>query len=116
MEFDQNERSRSCLPELALAVLRETTLADDLKRLCRLTAGLIPLSVAVSVALLIDGEPTTVAVSDRVAIETIWPNTTRVRAHAWRRWMATLSASRSLLPTNDSHTSPCVQRTSESEV
>lgn len=57
------------LTELAIAVLREKSLSEDLARLTRLTASLIRSSTAVSVAMLVDGEPTTAAVSDHVAIE-----------------------------------------------
>jgi GAF domain-containing protein len=68
MEPDQEELALT-LTKLAVAVLREKSLADDLRRLTRLTARLISRSTAVSIALLVDGEPTTVAVSDRVALE-----------------------------------------------
>jgi GAF domain-containing protein len=57
------------LTDLAIAVLREKSLSDDLARLTRLTVSLIRSSTAVSVAMLIDGKPTTTAVSDHVALE-----------------------------------------------
>ena len=57
------------LTRLALAVLREKTLADDLHRVAELTTNLIPASSSASIALLVDGEPTTVAVTDHVALE-----------------------------------------------
>jgi GAF domain-containing protein len=57
------------LTQLAVAVLREKSLTEDLARLAELTAGVIRPSTAVSIALLVDGRPTTVAVSDHVALE-----------------------------------------------
>lgn len=57
------------LTQLAVAVLREKSLTEDLERLARLTTKLIPVSSSASIALLIDGKPTTVAVTDHVAFE-----------------------------------------------
>ena len=57
------------LAALALALFTERTLKADLERLARLSCQLIPGCSSGSVALLIDGDPTTVAVSDHVAFE-----------------------------------------------
>jgi GAF domain-containing protein len=54
---------------LALAVLKERSLADDLQRLAVLATRHLTKSSCASVALLIDGEPSTVAVTDRIAFE-----------------------------------------------
>jgi GAF domain-containing protein len=57
------------LSRLAAVVLREKTLADDLGRLTRLTMKLNEPATGMSIALLVDGVPTSAAASDRVAIE-----------------------------------------------
>jgi GAF domain-containing protein len=57
------------LAALALALFSERTLQADLERLARLSCQLIPACASGSLALLIDGTPTTVAVSDHVAFE-----------------------------------------------
>ena len=54
---------------LALAVLRERSLADDLQRLTQLTSQHIPVSSGASIALLVDGQPSTIAITDHVALE-----------------------------------------------
>jgi GAF domain-containing protein len=59
----------TALTQLAASVLQEKSLGDDLQRLARLTDRLIRRSTGVSVALLIDGKPSTVAVTDRVTLE-----------------------------------------------
>jgi GAF domain-containing protein len=67
--MDSSDELALTLTELAIAVLRERTLKADLERLARLTSRLIRSSSAVSVVMLVDGRPTTTAVSDHVAIE-----------------------------------------------
>jgi GAF domain-containing protein len=57
------------LVDLALQVLTDRSLKADLERLIRLVTGLIPNCTAASAAILVDGQPTTVAISDRVAME-----------------------------------------------
>jgi GAF domain-containing protein len=57
------------LAALALALFTDRTLQADLERLARMSCTLIPGCTSGSIALLIDGDPTTVAVSDRVAFE-----------------------------------------------
>jgi GAF domain-containing protein len=68
MEPDAQELAAT-LARLAAIVLREKTLADDLRRLTRLTMQLIEPATGMSIALLVDGQPTSAAASDRVAIE-----------------------------------------------
>lgn len=57
------------LASLALALFTARTLQADLDRLTRLACRLIPACSSGSIALLIDGAPTTVSVSDHVAFE-----------------------------------------------
>jgi len=64
-----DERLTEALTTLAVVLLTERTLKADLERLARLACRLIPGCTGGSVALLVDGEPTTVAVTDRVALE-----------------------------------------------
>jgi GAF domain-containing protein len=54
---------------LALAVLKERSLAEDLERLAALAIHHLPTSSGASIALLIDGKPSTVAVTDHIALE-----------------------------------------------
>jgi GAF domain-containing protein len=68
MEPDPDELAAT-LSRLAAVVLREKTLADDLSRLTRLTMKLLEPATGISIALLVDGQPTSAAASDRVAIE-----------------------------------------------
>src|SRR5438874_2236785 len=97
MEPDQ-EALASTLTQVALVVLREKSLSDDLHRLARLTARLIQPSDAVSIALLIDSDPTTVAVSDRVALELDLVQYDTDDGPVLSHWEATRSVSRSLQP------------------
>jgi GAF domain-containing protein len=60
---------RRALTELAMAVLTEHSLRGDLERLVRLATKLLPNASGATIALLIEGLPTTVAVSDHVAFE-----------------------------------------------
>jgi hypothetical protein len=57
------------LTRLALALLNETSLKADLERLAGITCGLIPNCSGASVSMVVDGEPTTVAVTDHVALQ-----------------------------------------------
>jgi GAF domain-containing protein len=61
-------RLTNVLAELARAVLTDTTLKADLERLTRLACRLVSDCSGASVSMLVDGEPTTVAVTDRVAM------------------------------------------------
>ena len=62
-------RLNTTLTLLALAVLKEKSLAEDLHRLASLATRHIPNSSAASMALLVDGRPSTVTVTDHVALE-----------------------------------------------
>jgi anti-anti-sigma factor len=63
------DRIRSIMTELAGIVLTAASLRDDLEGLIRFGCQVLPRCSAASIALLIDGEPSTVAVSERVALE-----------------------------------------------
>ena len=67
--MDQRAELTTTLTLLALAVLRERSLADDLQRLTQMTTRHLVRSSGASIALLIDGKPSTVAISDHVALE-----------------------------------------------
>ena len=60
---------RAILNDLALRLLTESSLRGDLDRLIRLTCDTIPPCCAASIAVIIDGRPSTVAVNDHVALE-----------------------------------------------
>ena len=62
-------RLTAALDELASALLTESSLTADLKRLTELACQLVSDCSGGSVSMLIDGSPTTVAVSDRVALQ-----------------------------------------------
>jgi GAF domain-containing protein len=63
-----NVRLTKVLAELAIAVLTDKSLKADLERLVRVAVRLIPDCSGASVSMLVDGEPSTVAVTDRVAL------------------------------------------------
>jgi len=62
-------RLTDALARLAIALFSDTTLRSDLERLCRVTCRLLANCSGASVSMLIDGRPTTVAVTDRVTLE-----------------------------------------------
>ena len=62
-------RLTTALNELASALLTESSLTADLKRLTELACQLVTDCSGGSVSMLIDGSPTTVAVSDRIALQ-----------------------------------------------
>jgi GAF domain-containing protein len=68
-----SEQSRlqlqAALAELALEVFTSRTLSDNLERLVGVSCRLIPTCSAGSIAILVDGQPTTTAVSDHLAFE-----------------------------------------------
>jgi GAF domain-containing protein len=66
---DETERLGAALSQLAAALLQDGELTDDLERLARLAAQLIEHSSGVSIAMLVEGEPQTEAVTDQVALE-----------------------------------------------
>jgi GAF domain-containing protein len=65
----RSEELSTALTMLALAVLQERSLAEDLQRLTQLATKHLRLCSGASVALLVDGGPSTVAISDHVALE-----------------------------------------------
>jgi GAF domain-containing protein len=60
---------RAALAELALAVFTSRTLSENLERLVGVACRLIPAGASGSVAILVDGQPTTSAVTDHLAFE-----------------------------------------------
>jgi anti-anti-sigma factor len=60
---------RSVLHELSVQLLTERSLRGDLERLARLACDTIAPCRAASIALLVDGRPSTVAVNDHLALE-----------------------------------------------
>jgi GAF domain-containing protein len=57
------------LTSLAVALLKDTTLKADLERLSGVACRIIERCSGASVSMLVEGEPTTVAVTDRVSLE-----------------------------------------------
>jgi GAF domain-containing protein len=62
-------RLEEVLTQLAVTLLRATSLKDDLEGLCRVTCRLIAPCSGASVSMQVEGEPTTVAVTDRVTLQ-----------------------------------------------
>jgi len=62
-------RLSSVLTSLAVKLLNDTSLKADLERLAGVTCRLIETSSGASVSMLVEGEPTTVAVTDRVSLQ-----------------------------------------------
>ena len=60
---------QAALAELALAVFTSRTLGENLERLVGLACRLIPMCSSGSIAILVDGQPTTSAISDHLAFE-----------------------------------------------
>jgi GAF domain-containing protein len=69
METSGSERLAALLARLAEALLTDRALKDDLDRLVRVVCRLLPECSGASVSMLVEGEPTTVAVTDRVAMQ-----------------------------------------------
>jgi GAF domain-containing protein len=69
MEPTQDLRLSQLLTSLAVALLNDNSLKGDLERLCRVTCRLIERCSGASVSMVVEGEPATVAVSDRVALQ-----------------------------------------------
>jgi GAF domain-containing protein len=65
----ETRQLQAALASLALSLFTERSLRADLQRLIRLTCRLIPDCSSGSIALLVDGRPTTSVVSDHVALE-----------------------------------------------
>ena len=60
---------QAALAELALAVFTSRTLSENLERLVGVACRLIPACASGSIAILVDGRPTTTAVTDHLAFE-----------------------------------------------
>jgi GAF domain-containing protein len=69
MEPPEDVLLSQTLTSLAVALLNDISLKADLERLCRVTCRLIEHCSGASVSMLVEGEPTTVAVTDRVSLE-----------------------------------------------
>jgi GAF domain-containing protein len=69
MESGEDGNLTQLLTSLAVALLNDTSLKADLERLTRVTCRLIERCSGASVSMLVEGEPTTVAVTDRVTLE-----------------------------------------------
>jgi len=63
------EQLRAIITELARTTLTATSLRDDLEELIQFGCQVVPGCSSASIALLVDGSPTTVAVSEHVALE-----------------------------------------------
>jgi GAF domain-containing protein len=69
VEVPEEVRLADVLTKLALSLLNEHSLKSDLERLARLGCRVITNCSGASVSMLVEGEPSTVAVTDRVALE-----------------------------------------------
>lgn len=67
MDEPEEVRLPNVLFELAIAVVKDKSLKVDLERLVRVTCWLMPGCSEASVSMLVSGQPSTVAASDRVA-------------------------------------------------
>jgi GAF domain-containing protein len=67
--MSEDEALMSALTELTIALLTERSLKADLNRLLRLVCRFIDGCSGASVSMMVDGKPSTVAVSDRVSLE-----------------------------------------------
>jgi GAF domain-containing protein len=69
VDIPDEVRLREALTELSIAVLTAASLRADLERLARIACELIPNCSGASVSMMVDGEPSSVAVTDHVALE-----------------------------------------------
>jgi GAF domain-containing protein len=69
VEIPEEVRLADVLTKLALSLINERSLKSDLDRLARVVCNLIPDSSGASVSMVVEGEPSTVAVTDRVALQ-----------------------------------------------
>jgi GAF domain-containing protein len=69
MDMPRDRRLSEALTSLAVAMLNDSSLKADLERLARLTCRMIPDCSGASVSMLVDGEPSTVATTDKVTLE-----------------------------------------------
>src|SRR3954447_6930503 len=66
---DQDPRLAAALTDLAIAIFTDQSLKADLERLTRVACRLVPNCSGASVSMLVEGLPTTVAMTDRVTLE-----------------------------------------------
>src|SRR4051812_46995549 len=66
---DQDPRLAAVLTDLAIAIFTDQSLKADLERLTRVACRLVPNCSGASVSMLVEGSPTTVAMTDRVTLE-----------------------------------------------
>src|SRR4051794_41096818 len=69
MDIDDEERLATSFASLASALLRSEVLKSDLMTLLGVASRMLPQCSGGSVALLVEGEPSTEAVTDRVSLE-----------------------------------------------
>lgn len=69
MDEPNELRLTEALTELSLVLLTDATLKGDLDRLVRVAVQVVPECSGASVSMLVDGQPSTVATSDRVAMQ-----------------------------------------------
>jgi GAF domain-containing protein len=69
VDADENPKLANVLRDLAVALLTDTSLKADLERLARLACRLVETCSGASISMLVDGAPSTVATTDRVALE-----------------------------------------------
>jgi GAF domain-containing protein len=69
VEPAEEVRLSGVLTSLAVALLNDNTLKADLERVTRVACRLVEHCSGASVSMLVEGEPSTVAVTDRVALE-----------------------------------------------
>ena len=69
MSTSDDSELTTILASLAVSLLTERSLTDNLRGLVRVAATLMPRCAGGSIAMLVDGEPTTVAFTDRVVLE-----------------------------------------------
>jgi GAF domain-containing protein len=69
LDPSEDVRLSELLTKLAVTLLSETSLKADLERVCRITCQLMERCSGASVSMLVEGEPTTVAVTDRVTLQ-----------------------------------------------
>jgi GAF domain-containing protein len=69
MNPPDSSRLGSILSDLAVTLLTQTSLKEDLQRLARLATDLIEDCSGASISMVVEGLPTTVAATDRVSLE-----------------------------------------------
>jgi GAF domain-containing protein len=69
LESYERDRLTQALIDLSAILFTQQSMNEDLERLVRICAQVVPHTSGVSVSMLIDGEPRTVAVTDQVTLE-----------------------------------------------